>query len=50
MPDWMNQADLGMLTDKKFWEALPLPDVGPVPPGMSLERAIAVSNHMLMYA
>ncbi len=40
MPDWIN-----MTQDEynKSWEALPLPAVGPVPPGISLERAIKVS-------
>ena len=44
MPDWMN-----MTQDEynKSWEALPLPVVEPVQPGISLERAIAVSTHML---
>jgi hypothetical protein len=31
------------------WEVLPLPAVGPVPPGISLEQAIAVSKSLLMY-
>jgi hypothetical protein len=46
MPDWIN-----MTQDEytKSWEALPLPAVGPVPPGISLELAIKVSYHMLMY-
>ena len=37
MPDWIN-----MTQDKynKSLEALPLPAVGPVPPGISLEPAI----------
>ncbi len=40
MPDWIN-----MTHDKynKSWEALPLPAVGPAPPGISLEHAIRVS-------
>jgi hypothetical protein len=33
----------------KSSEALPLPAVGPVPPGISLERALKISYHMLMY-
>ena len=33
----------------KSSEALPLPAVGPVPPGISLERALKVSYHMLMH-
>ena len=39
MPDWIN-----MTQDKynKSWEALPLPAVGPAPPGISLEGAIKV--------
>ena len=46
MPDWIN-----MTQDEynKSSEALPLPAVGPVPPGISLERALKVSYHMLMY-
>jgi hypothetical protein len=46
MPDWIN-----MTQDEynKSWEALPLPAVGPVPPGISLERALKVSYHMLMH-
>ncbi len=46
MPDWIN-----MTQDKynKSWEALPLPAVGPVPPGISLERALKVSYNMLIY-
>ena len=46
MPDWIN-----MTQDKynKSSEALPLPAVGPVPPGISFERALKVSYHMLMY-
>ena len=40
-----------MTQDKynKSSEALPLPAVGPVPPGISLERALKVSYHMLMH-
>ncbi len=40
MPNWIN-----MTQDKynKSWEPLPLPAVGPAPPGISLERAIKVS-------
>ena len=40
-----------MTQDKyhKSSEALPLPAVGPLPPGISLERALKVSYHMLMY-
>ncbi len=39
MPDWIN-----MTQDKynKSWEALPFPAVGPVPPDISLERALKV--------
>ena len=46
MPDWIN-----MTQDEynKSWEALPLPEVGSAPPGISLERALKVSYHMLMY-
>jgi hypothetical protein len=33
----------------KSSEALPLPAVGPVQPGISLERALKVSYHMLMH-
>ena len=46
MPDWIN-----MTQDEynKSSEALPLPAVGPVPPGISLERALKVSYHMLMH-
>ena len=46
MPDWIN-----MTQDEytKSWEVLPLPAVGPVPPGISLERALKVSYHMLMH-
>jgi hypothetical protein len=46
LPDWIN-----MTQDEynKSWEALPLPAAGPVPPGISLERAIKVSYHTLMY-
>ena len=46
MPDWIN-----MTQDEynKSWEALPLPAVGSAPPGISLERALKVSYHMLMY-
>jgi hypothetical protein len=46
MPDWI---DMTQDEYNKSWEALPLPAVGPVPPGILLEQAIAVSNHMLMY-
>jgi hypothetical protein len=46
MPDWMNMTQEEY---NKSWEELPLPAVGPVPLGISLEQAIAVSNHMLMY-
>ena len=45
MPDWMNMTQEEY---NKSWEALPLPAVGPAPPGISLERAIAVSKRMLM--
>ena len=40
-----------MTQDKytKSLEALPLPEVGPVPPGISLERALKVSYHMFMH-
>ena len=46
MPDWIN-----MTQDEynKSLEALPLPAVGPLPPGISLERALKVSYHMLMH-
>ena len=46
MPDWIN-----MTQDEynKSLEALPLPAVGSAPPGISLERALKVSYHMLMY-
>jgi hypothetical protein len=46
MPDWIN-----MTQDEynKSSEALPLPAVGPVPPGISLERALKVGYHMLMH-
>ena len=46
MPDWIN-----MTQDEynKSSEALPLPAVGPVPPGISLEQALKVSYHMLMH-
>ncbi len=46
MPDWIN-----MTQDEynKSSEALPLPAVGPVPPDISLERALKVSYHMLMH-
>jgi hypothetical protein len=46
MPDWIN-----MTQDKynKSSEALPLPAVGPAPPGISLELALKVSYHMLMH-
>ena len=46
MPDWIN-----MTQDEynKSWEALPLPEVGSAPPGISLERALKVSYHMLMH-
>jgi hypothetical protein len=37
MPDWMPQHEYN-----KSWEALPLPAVGPVPPGIPLEKAIKV--------
>ena len=39
MPDWIN-----MTQDEynKSWEALPLPEVGSAPPGISLEHAIKV--------
>ena len=47
MPDWMNMTQEEY---NKSWEALPLPAVGHAPPGILLERAIAVSNHMLMHA
>jgi hypothetical protein len=47
MPDWMNMTQEEY---NKSWEALPLPAVGHVPPGISLEQAMAVRNHMLMYA
>ena len=33
----------------KSLEVLPLPAVGPLPPGISLERSLKVSYHMLMY-
>ena len=33
----------------KSSEALPFPAVGSVPPGISLERALKVSYHMLMH-
>ena len=39
MPDWINMTQDEY---KKSWEALPLPAVGPVPPGIPLERAIEV--------
>ena len=45
--DWMNMTQEEY---NKSWEALPLPAVGHAPPGILLERAIAVSNHMLMHA
>ena len=34
MPDWMNMTQEEY---NKSWEALPLPAVGHVPPGISLE-------------
>ncbi len=40
MPDWINMTQNEY---NKSWEALPLPAVGPAPPGKSLERAIKVS-------
>ncbi len=40
MPDWIN-----MTQDEYSWESLPLPAVGPAPPGISLELAIKVSQH-----
>ncbi len=46
MPDWMNMTQEEY---NKSWEVLPLPAVGPVPPGISLDLAIAVSNHMHMH-
>ena len=44
MPDWINMTQEDYT---KSWETLPLPAVGHVPPAISLERAIAVSNSML---
>ncbi len=41
MPDWINMTQD---ENNKSWEALPLPAVGPVPPGISLERAIKVQH------
>jgi hypothetical protein len=50
MPDWI---DMTQDEYNKSWEALPLPAVGRLllgpPPGISLERAIKVRNHTLMY-
>ena len=39
MPDWI---DMTQDEYNKSWEALPLPAIGPAPPGISLEHAIKV--------
>ena len=39
MPDWINMT---LAEYNNPWEALPLPAVGPAPPGISLEHAIKV--------
>ena len=43
MPDWINMTQQEYI---KSWEALPLPAVGHIPPGISLEQAIQVSKDM----
>ena len=49
MPDWINMTQQEP-EDIKSWEDLPLPAVGHVPPGISLEQAIQVSKDMYIYA
>jgi hypothetical protein len=41
MPDWIDMSQ-GEYT--KAFDALPMPRVGPAPPGISLQQAIQASN------
>ena len=46
MPDWIN------MTQEEYvqaWEALPMPAVGPVPPGISHKQAILVRKHIYLH-
>ena len=47
MSDWINMTQHEFI---KSWEALPLPAVRHIPPGISLKQAIQVSKDMYIKA